>query len=507
MNSPQGVQPPGAQPQGAQPPGAHPPGAQNAHPPGAQPRVIAGRYTLLAELGRGGMGVVWRAQDTVIGRQVAIKELHLPDGIAHEERRVLEERVLREARTAGRLNDPGVVTVFDVVVEGGMTYIVMELVEAATLATLINRHGPMPQDRVISIAVQALTALESAHQAGVVHRDVKPGNLMVTPNGRVKLTDFGIAQAVDDPRLTTSGSLIGSPAYMAPERIHGHEASPAADLWALGATLAYAVEGVNPYERSTTAATLHAIVNEVPRLTRAHGALGAVITGLLMPDPNARLTGPQGRAMLERAAAQPATPPTGFGVPPQTAQYTRVTGPRKAWLKPVLITGGALAAVALLVAGVFLGRWLFTEQPPAAMGQTIFFGPGGSMSASQFKISSGRCGDNYLEPNTTVNYADCEKPHRVEFFAEGNPFGSSGEYAYPGREWLRNYAEHFCTLHFMSDVVPVEGKEEKFAYAAVVPTEGEWREDPANSDEGTREIACVLWHKDKTELTGQVTAE
>ncbi|NUT50917.1 MAG: serine/threonine protein kinase, partial [Saccharothrix sp.] len=178
-----------------------------------RPRVIAGRYTLLAELGRGGMGVVWRAQDNVIGRQVAIKELHLPDGIALEERRVLEERVLREARTAGRLNDPGVVTVYDVVAEHGMTYIVMELVEAVTLSALVARHGPMPQDRVVAMAVQALSALDSAHQAGIVHRDVKPGNLMVTPTGRVKLTDFGIAQAVDDPRLTTSGSLIGSPAY------------------------------------------------------------------------------------------------------------------------------------------------------------------------------------------------------------------------------------------------------------------------------------------------------
>ncbi|MFD7654835.1 serine/threonine-protein kinase [Actinosynnema sp. NPDC059797] len=475
-------------------------------PQGVQPRVIAGRYSLLAELGRGGMGVVWRAQDNVIGRQVAIKELHLPDGIAHEERRVLEERVLREARTAGRLNDPAVVTVFDVVVEGGMTYIVMELVEAATLSALIGRHGPMPPDRVTSIAVQALSALESAHQAGVVHRDVKPGNLMVTANGRVKLTDFGIAQSVDDPRLTTSGSLIGSPAYMSPERIHGHEASPASDLWALGATLAYAVEGVSPYERSSTASTLHAIMNEPPRLTRAHGALGAVITGLLMPDPNARLTGPQARAMLERAAAQP-TPPTGFGAPPPTAHYTQVTRPKKTWLKPVLITGGVLASVALLVAGAFLGRWLFTDQPPAAMAEAIFFGPGGSMSANQLKLSSGRCGDNFLEPSTTVNYADCEKAHRVEFFATGSPFGSSDKRAYPGQDWMRDYAEGFCTLHFMSDAVPLADKEDKLVYAAVVPTEAEWREDPADSDEGTREIGCVLWSKDKSELTGQVTAE
>ncbi|ONI88568.1 serine/threonine protein kinase [Saccharothrix sp. ALI-22-I] len=473
----------------------------------AQPRVIAGRYTLLAELGRGGMGVVWRAQDNVIGRHVAIKELHLPDGIALEERRVLEERVLREARTAGRLNDPGVVTVFDVVAENGMTYIVMELVEAATLSTLINAHGPMPQDRVISMAVQALSALDSAHQAGIVHRDVKPGNLMITPNGRVKLTDFGIAQAVDDPRLTTSGSLIGSPAYMSPERIHGHEASPASDLWALGATLCYAVEGANPYERTSTASTLNAIMTEMPRLTRAHGVLGAVITGLLMPDPNARLTGPQARAMLERAVASP-TPPTGFGAPQNaTMRHIAPTAVRKPWLKGVLITGTAVAAVALLVGGVFIGRWLFTDQPPAAMAETITYGPGGTMSVSQFELSEGQCGDNYLEPNTTINYTDCEKAHRVEYFAKGSPFGSA-KLPYPGADVLRDYAEDFCTLHFMSDIVPVDDKEEKFQYVAIVPTAGQWLENESDSSsKKTRSVSCVLWNKDKTELSDQVYAE
>ncbi|MFD1148788.1 serine/threonine-protein kinase [Saccharothrix hoggarensis] len=472
----------------------------------AQPRVIAGRYTLLAELGRGGMGVVWRAQDNVIGRQVAIKELHLPDGIAHEERRVLEERVLREARTAGRLNDPGVVTVFDVVAENGMTYIVMELVEAATLSTLIAQHGPMPQDRVISMAVQALSALDSAHQAGIVHRDVKPGNLMITSTGRVKLTDFGIAQAVDDPRLTTSGSLIGSPAYMSPERIHGHDASPASDLWALGATLCYAVEGLNPYERTSTASTLHAIMNEMPRLTRAHGVLGAVITGLMMPDPNARLTGPQARAMLERAVAQP-TPPTGFGAPNPTMHYTAPTAVRKPWLKPVLIAGTSVASVALLVCGVLLGRWIFTDQPSAAMAETITYGAGGTLGKSQFDLTAGQCGDNYLDPNTTINYTDCQKSHRVEYFAKGSPFGSDKR-GYPGDEYLKKYAEDFCTLHFMSDLIPVDDKEDRFRYAAVVPTSGEWQSDPTDSSgRGSREVACVLWHKDKAPLEDQVYAE
>ncbi|MBB5955672.1 hypothetical protein FHS29_002253 [Saccharothrix tamanrassetensis] len=470
----------------------------------AQPRVIAGRYTLLGELGRGGMGVVWRAQDTVIGRQVAIKELHLPDGIAHEERRVLEERVLREARTAGRLNDPGVVTVFDVVAEHGMTYIVMELVEAATLSTIIAQGGPLPQDRVIAVAVQALSALDTAHQAGIVHRDVKPGNLMVQPNGRVKLTDFGIAQAVDDPRLTTSGSLIGSPAYMSPERIHGHEASPASDLWALGATLCYAVEGANPYERSTTASTLHAIMNEMPRLTRAHGVLAAVITGLMMPDPNARLTGPQARAMLERAAAHP-TPPQGFAGPPPTMQY-RAQPPqqRKPWLKGLITAGVAVGAVLFFLGGVMVDRWLFTDKPPAAMAPTVTFGGGGQLP--EFRLGVNQCGDDFLADSVRVGSADCDEEHNIEVFAQADAFGSLTSVPYPGEQVLRGFAEDYCTLVFQSSRVPLESKGTTLRYAAVVPTQDEWRQDYAAS-KGTREIACVLWNKDRALLNDQVYAE
>src|SRR5439155_11897293 len=202
-----------------------------------QQRVIAGRYSVLTELGRGGMGVVWLAEDRTIGRRVAIKELHLPDGIPPAERAVFEERVLREARTAGRLNDPAVVTVHDIVQESGGTYIVMELIEAPTLTDYVRQHGPLPADAAASVAEQLLSALEAAHAAGVVHRDVKPSNVMIKRDGRVKLTDFGIAQAMEDQRLTVSGALVGSPSYIAPERLHGQDAGPPSDLWALGATL------------------------------------------------------------------------------------------------------------------------------------------------------------------------------------------------------------------------------------------------------------------------------
>ncbi|MFL6122844.1 serine/threonine-protein kinase, partial [Actinophytocola sp.] len=188
-----------------------------------QQRVIAGRYALLQEIGRGGMGIVWLAEDRTIGRRVAIKELHLPAGVPQDERRVLEERVLREARAAGRLNDPGVVTVYDVVQESGATYIVMELIQAPTLAALVARQGPLPPDAVARIAAQLLDALDIAHAAGIVHRDVKPSNIMVLPNGRVKLTDFGIAQARDATPLTRTGMVVGTAQYLSPEQAQGME--------------------------------------------------------------------------------------------------------------------------------------------------------------------------------------------------------------------------------------------------------------------------------------------
>src|SRR6266545_4600169 len=255
------------------------------------------------------MGIVWLAEDRTIGRRVAIKELHLPDGVPPDERGVFEERVLREARTAGRLNDPAVVTVYDVLQDSGNTFIVMELIQAPTLADLVKRSGPLPSDAVAALAGQLMSALEAAHAAGIVHRDVKPSNVMVLPNGRVKLTDFGIAQSLDDPRLTTSGVLIGSPVYMAPERISGSEADAGSDLWSLGSVLFYAVEGYNPFERASTAATMHAIMTEVPYLTKCQGPLASVIMGLLISAPQARLRAEQLRALLAQTPTGPHTGP------------------------------------------------------------------------------------------------------------------------------------------------------------------------------------------------------
>ena len=237
-------------------------------------RIIADRYALSAPLGRGGMGVVWRARDAVLGREVAVKEVVFPPTMADEERRPAQARVMREARAAARLNHPGAVTLYDVVQDHGGTFIVMELISAPTLADLVRSDGPLPVGRVAEIGAQVASALEAAHQAGIVHRDVKPGNVMVPGNGTAKLADFGIASLQGDPQLTSTGLVIGSPAYMAPEQAKGEESGPAADFWALGATMFYAVEGEPPFDRGTSIATLAAVVNDPPRTPRRAGPLG-----------------------------------------------------------------------------------------------------------------------------------------------------------------------------------------------------------------------------------------
>jgi hypothetical protein len=279
-------------------------------------RLIANRYALTAPLGRGGMGVVWRAQDSVLGREVAIKEVVFPGTMPEQERRQARARVMREARAAARLNHPAVVTLYDVIQDQGVTFIVMELVSAPTLADLVREEGPLPVERVAEIGAQVAGALEAAHAAGIVHRDVKPGNVMVPERGTAKLADFGIASVQGDPQLTSTGLVIGSPAYMAPEQARGEASGPPADFWALGATMFYAVEGEPPFDRGTSIATLAAVVNDPPRRPERAGPLTSLLTALLDKDPASRPTGPALRAELDRLATRPAPPTEALPVPP-----------------------------------------------------------------------------------------------------------------------------------------------------------------------------------------------
>ena len=227
-------------------------------------RVVAGRYRLVAPLGTGGMGTVWRAQDELLHREVAVKEVVLPPGLPEEEQEQLRERTRREARAAARLASPHAVTVYDVVEEDGKPFLVMELVEAPTLSHVVREQGPLPPAQVARIGLDLLSALESAHEVGIVHRDVKPSNVLVCPDGRVVLSDFGIARSTGDASLTSTGLVLGSPAYIAPERARGEVPGPASDLWSLGATLYTAVEGRPPYDTGNALTTLTAVVSGDP---------------------------------------------------------------------------------------------------------------------------------------------------------------------------------------------------------------------------------------------------
>ena len=263
--------------------------------------LVAGRYRLLDTVGKGGMGVVWRAHDETLNRTVAVKQLVITPQLPDEERDILRERVLREARAAARLHDPAAVTVYDVVTDGDSPYLVMELVDASSLAEVVRDDGPLPPARAARIGLAVLGALEAAHAAGILHRDVKPGNVMVCANGRVLLTDFGIASTEGDTSITQTGLLLGSPAYIAPERAQGGPGGPESDLWALGATLYTAVEGTPAYDAEGALATLSAVVEGRRRPAQRAGALLPVLDAMLATDPRDRPDAIRTRRLLEAA--------------------------------------------------------------------------------------------------------------------------------------------------------------------------------------------------------------
>jgi serine/threonine protein kinase len=287
------------------------------HPSADTGRVIAGRYRLEAPIGRGAMGVVWRARDLLLDRDVAVKEVHLAETLTDEERANAYERTLREAKIAARLNHPGVVTVYDVAEDQGRPWIVMQLVSAQSLDQVLATSGPLSPRRAAEVGRQLLSALSVAHAAGVMHRDVKPSNVLLGHDDRAVLTDFGIATFQGDPRLTQTGMVMGSPGFTAPERIRGEDATPASDLWSLGATLFAAVEGHGPYERRGGAiTTMSAIINEDAPPAPTAGPLGPVIAALLRRKPADRPDASTATRMitdvLPLLPAQPGTEPPGY---------------------------------------------------------------------------------------------------------------------------------------------------------------------------------------------------
>ncbi|GAA1254421.1 hypothetical protein GCM10009677_00120 [Sphaerisporangium rubeum] len=253
----------------------------------------------MSPVGRGGMGMVWHAHDVLLDRDVAVKELILPLGLDHAGTQVANRRMLREARSAARLSHPGIVTVHDVVEEDGRPWIVMELVRAWSLEQAVRQSGPLPVVQAAEIGVRVLDALRHAHASGILHRDVKPGNVLLTAD-RVVLTDFGIAAIEGDVTITQTGLLMGSPAYIPPERLQGRPITHAADLWSFGATLYAAVEGRPPYEGPDAVAVLGAVLTQEPNRTQRSGALLPVIEGLLRKNPADRMPAAQAAELLER---------------------------------------------------------------------------------------------------------------------------------------------------------------------------------------------------------------
>ncbi|PWJ05717.1 serine/threonine protein kinase [Streptomyces sp. NWU49] len=262
-------------------------------------RVIAGRYRLEERLGRGGMGVVWRATDQLLGRGVAVKELPLDETLSVAESRRQRERTLREARALAQLSHPHIIVVHDVVEDDERPYIVLELIDGGSLADRIAAHGPVDAAEAARIGVDLLGALRAAHAAGVLHRDLKPANVLLeNGTGRVVLTDFGIARVTGSTTLTETGSFVGSPEYTAPERMSGARTGPESDLWSLGALLCTALSGESPFRRDSLGGVLHAVVVDEIRPPAQAGPILPVVRGLLERDPDQRLDADRAERML-----------------------------------------------------------------------------------------------------------------------------------------------------------------------------------------------------------------
>ncbi|MCX4991989.1 MULTISPECIES: serine/threonine-protein kinase [unclassified Streptomyces] len=348
--------------------------------PGSE-RVIAGRYRLLSPLGEGGMGTVWRARDEVLQREVAVKEVRAPAGLPASEVERMYARLEREAWAAARISNRNVVTVYDVATQDGRPWIVMELIRGISLADLLDAEGPLTPERAAHIGAEVLAALRAAHEAGVLHRDVKPGNVLMANDGRVVLTDFGIATVEGSSALTMTGEVIGSPEFLAPERALGRTPGPESDLWSLGVLLYAAVEGNSPFRQNTPLSTLRAIVDEPLPVPRRAGRLAPVLDGLLAKDPAERTSADSAEHQLRVVAGggaaptrpavtaptpsdtptigafnQPSpaspTPPRGFGPPPATVpSATPPAEPDRNRRAAVALIAG-LVALALALGGL-----------------------------------------------------------------------------------------------------------------------------------------------------------
>ena len=403
-------------------------------------RLVVGRYRLLSPLGEGGMGVVWRARDELLGREVAVKEVRAPAALGTTDEQRLYARLEREAWAAGRISHRNVVTVYDVATEDGRPWIVMELIRGLALSDVLDAEGPLAPQRAAHIGAEILAGLRAAHDAGVLHRDVKPGNVLIGNDGRVVLSDFGIATVEGSSNLTMTGELIGSPEFLAPERALGRTPGPESDLWSLGVLLYAAVEGNSPFRQNTPLSTLRAVVDEeLPPPHRA-GPLAPLIAGLLRKDPAERLSAQEAERQLRVVAAggaartaapplpAPYSPTVAAGSPtpvvhplppaptlvpgPATSATTATTGvpPDRARRATVVLIAG-VAALLLAVGGL---AWALVNNknqgtgnnhgrsaPPATGSSSA--GPGGTASAPGGGTDGGNAGNTGNSGNNGNN--------------------------------------------------------------------------------------------------------
>ncbi|MGC9668018.1 protein kinase domain-containing protein [Planosporangium sp. 12N6] len=334
---------------------------------GAAGIMIGSRYALRTAIGHGGMGTVWRATDTLLRRDVAVKEVLLPAGMAASDRDAMYQRTLREARAAAALSHPAVVQVYDVVTDGGRPWIVMELLQARSLAEIIVEDGPLAPRAVAKIGIALLGALEMAHAAGVLHRDVKPANVLICNDGRCVLTDFGVARMPSDSQLTTPGMVLGSPHFISPERAIGAPFGPPSDLFSLGVTLYTAVEGRPPFDKPDPIETMRAVVEEQPVPSLRAGALDGVLTGLLEKDPARRWDVPRARAVLREllAGALASNAPSHHTDPYAVVRPAPYTPPVAPASTSGQIGGRAMLAPGESVSGAIRRRQAVTPRPPA----------------------------------------------------------------------------------------------------------------------------------------------
>ncbi|MFD5056466.1 serine/threonine-protein kinase [Streptomyces tendae] len=335
---------------------------------GAGGRVIAGRYRLHERLGSGGMGIVWRATDQLLAREVAVKALPLDETLSAAEARRRRERTLREARAVAQLRHPHVIVVHDVVEDDERAYMVMELVDGGSLADRVVSRGPVDAAEAARIGIALLDALGTAHTAGILHRDVKPSNVLVADDGRVVLTDFGVAQVAGATTLTESGSFVGSPEYTAPERMSGAGTGPESDLWSLGVLLCAVLSGASPFHRDSLGGVLHAVVTEEIRPPAQAAPLLPVVRGLLERDPRRRLDAASAQRMLRAFLSTGRTPATAAqaAVPePLRARRSVKRSVLTAVLLVVAAAAAGVSAAALLADGGDDGGGTPTSSVPA----------------------------------------------------------------------------------------------------------------------------------------------